>query len=302
MNSYFKISDEVQSAIAHQKPLVALESSVFAQGLPFPTNREVADAMSDAVREFGCQPVVIHLWEGKLCFGASSDDFDRMCGEQRKSYSKVGVGDIPAVLASGRPGATTVSATLKAADLLGIQVFATGGIGGVHRGWSQVPDLSADLMQLANSRCSTVCSGVKNVLDVPATQEILETLAIPVVKYATDCFPEFYCAGQPTPNWTRVDSPAQVAATITASRELIQRGVLICQPCPAEAQLPQAEVEHWVQQGLVECPSGGKGVTPYLLSYLAQASAGRTLAANCALLIQNARLAAQICSVAKTQA
>ena len=285
-----KLSPQVETAQKEGRPLVALESSVFAQGLPYPTNLEVAHAIFAAVRQSGSEPVVVTLNKGALHYGISDQDLEHMC--QRREALKVGCGDIPAALASGRLGATTVSATLVAADLLKLPVFATGGIGGVHRGWLLHPDFSADLVQLSKSKCLTVCSGIKSVLDIPATLEALEALGVPLILRGTDNFPEFYCAGRPSALGIRLDSPLAIADAQRDALSLLGHGILVCQPCPQP--LPDHEVEAWIVEALKTCPSGGKAVTPHLLGHLAQASGGRTLTANCELLVENARLAGQV--------
>lgn len=295
----FEIHPEVQQAQKEGRPVVALETSVFAQGLPNPENRQVADQMCQAVREAGAVPAVLFLRDGSIYAGASPQDLDLLCGEERNRFRKLGAGDVGGALATKQWGATTVSASLLISDLLNIDIFATGGIGGVHRGWSHLPDISADLSQLANARCSTVCSGVKNVLDLGATVEALEALCVPVLKYQTDAFPEFYTSGQATSAWTRVDSVEQAVAAIRLNRALQGRGSLVCQPCPADMALDRALVEHWIAEGLKTAPTSGKEVTPHLLAHLANASQGVTLKANCALLVNNARLAAQI-AIAKS--
>ena len=291
-----QVSGPVAEAQREGRPLVALESSVFAQGLPFPRNLEVAQGISEAVAESGAEPVVIFLRQGRICYGASPQELEELC--RGGDALKVGCGDIPGVLASGRLGATTVSGTLVAADLLKLPVFATGGIGGVHRGWAAHPDISADLLQLSRSRCLTVCSGMKSVLDVPATLEALEALGIPLILSGTDCFPEFYCAGE-TRVGTRLDEVDAIAEAQRESLALLGRAILVCQRCPNP--LPREEVRAWVEEGLSCCPLGGKGVTPHLLSFLARASQGRTLPVNCELLVENARLAGRLAAVLARQ-
>lgn len=283
---------EVEAAQRKGRPLVALETSVFAQGLPYPTNLEVAHAKSAAVRESGAEPVVISLFEGRIRYGATEAQLKELC--QTRDALKVACGDIPGALASGKLGATTVSGTLVAADLAKIPVFATGGIGGVHRGWTSHPDISADLAQLARSRCMTICSGMKSVLDVSATLESLEALGVPVIVKDTDFFPEFYCLGK-SKLGTRLDELAHIVKAQRTALNLLGHGLLVCQPCPIP--LPSDEVEGWVEEGLRTCPVGGKGVTPHLLGHLSKASEGRTLKANCELLIENARLAGRLAAL-----
>lgn len=293
--SWAEFSPEVASALDAGRPVVALESSVWAQGLPRPINLEVAAECLEAVRQAGATPAIITLDEGKVTYGLDSGGLEELCG--RQSIAKVGIGDIPAVLGKGSGGATTVSATLALAERVGIPVMTTGGLGGVHLGWSTRPDFSSDLTQLARSRCLTVCSGVKAVLDVPATVEMLETLGIPVALFGTDHFPRFYTSGLRLKFGFRVDSLAEAAAAHRLSLATLERGIVVASPVPPDYEIPPGEVESWLRQGLEKAQAEGhvgKSVTPFLLNHLSRASGGRTLEANRALLLANAKLAAEL--------
>ncbi|MBI3927273.1 MAG: pseudouridine-5'-phosphate glycosidase [Armatimonadetes bacterium] len=296
MSSWLAFSAEVREALDSGRPVVAVESSVWAQGLPRPMNFEVALEVDAQIRAGGAVPAVIYVAGGKLHFGLTRAELERLCSRPGR-VAKVGVGDLPGMLAGGGAGATTVSASLVGAELAGIEVLATGGVGGVHRNWSQRPDISADLGQLARTRCLTVCSGVKSVIDIPATLEILESLAIPLALYRTDDFPRFYTQGLPIEIGFRVDSPEEAARAHRASVEILGRGLMVAQPVPPEHAIPLEEVEGWLREGLRRAEterSTGKALTPFLLDHLARASGGRSLEANRSLLQYNAHLAARI--------
>lgn len=289
MAEFLAPSPEVAEALAQGRPLVALESSVWVQGLPWPHNWEAAQEVDQAVRAEGAVPALLWVEGGQLVAGLAPDRLEQLCREPRGM--KLNVADLPLALASGQPGATTVSASLKAAELLGIRVFATGGIGGIHRGWQETPDVSADLGELSRSPVLTVCAGVKSVLDVPATLEALESLAIPVYRWGCDYFPEFYCAGSRVFG-QRLDSPEAIARTSQLSCQILGRAGLVVQCAPTTLSLGQ--LQEWLEEGLAQAPRGGKEVTPFLLAWLGRASQGRTLEVNRQLLVANARLAAQI--------
>lgn len=289
MVDFLSPSMEVASALAAGQPIVALESSVWVQGLAWPHNWETAQLVEAAVREEGAVPAVIWVEDGLIHFGLNGHALETLCREPRGA--KLNVADLPAALATRQPGATTVSASLRAAELLGLKIFATGGVGGVHRGWQQHPDLSADLLEMARTPLLTVSAGVKCVLDVEATLEVLETLAIPVYRFATDTFPEFFCPGTRVYG-TRLDEVAEVARTYKLSRQILGRGCLVVQEPPTS--ISPKLLHKWLHKGLASVPKGGKEVTPFLLQWVARASNGQTVEVNRALLVNNARLAAKI--------
>lgn len=299
--SWIKLSEEVAEALASGQAVVALESSVWCQGLPRPFNFETAQEMEAQVRLAGAIPATIWLAEGQARVGCTLEELERLC--QAEKVSKAGAGDLPGVLAKGGLGATTVSGTLVVADRLSLRVFATGGIGGVHRGWSKQLDVSADLMQLSRSRCTTVCSGAKSVLDISTTLEKLESLSVPLLLYRTDNFPEFYNGGHAAPFGTRCDEPEEVARAVNLSLDLYGHAPLVVHPIPSEYAIKTEKLESWLEEGIqkaVEQSVEGKAVTPFLLSHIAAASDGQTLDANRVLLLHNAHLAGLI-SVALCQ-
>ena len=289
---------DVAWALRDGRAVVALESTVIAHGLPHPTNLEVARSMEALVREGGAIPATIAVLDGKVHVGLTPDELERVGTSH--DISKASLRDLPILLARGQSGATTVSSTSHLAALAGIKVFATGGIGGVHRGWESTMDISADLPALANTPVVTVCAGAKSVLDLPATLEWLETHGVPVLGYGTDVFPAFYTRStQPTlPVDARVDAPETVADIYKMRARLgFQGAVLVCQPLPAEMALDNDMVEAAIQSALKDAAGKGiKGreVTPFLLSALSRVTEGRSLVANRALLENNATLAAKI--------
>jgi pseudouridine-5'-phosphate glycosidase len=282
-------SMEVAAALAAGQPIVALESSVWVQGLAWPANWETAQQVDQVIREEGAIPAVIWVDEGLIHFGLGMPQLEALCKEPRGH--KLNVSDLPGALATKAAGATTVSASLRAAEMLGIKVFATGGVGGVHRGWNEHPDLSADLLEMARTPLVTVCAGVKCVLDVEATLEALETLAIPVYRYQTDTFPEFFSAGMRTYGW-RVENVEEICRAYQLGRQMLGRGCLVVQEPPTS--ISPKVLHKWLHKGLAAVPKGGKEVTPFLLQWLAKNSNGQTVEVNKGLLVSNARLAAQV--------
>ena len=284
----------VAAARAAGRPLVALESSVLAQGLPAPANREADRRMRAAVAARGAVPAVTAVVRGVPTLGLEGEALERFLA--RDGVAKVSARDLPVTMAQGRDGATTVAAALVLAARGGLDVFATGGIGGVHR---ETPfDESADLAELARTSVVTVCAGAKSILDLPATLERLETLGVTVVGYGTDEFPGFFTARTGLPVPARVDTPAAVARILLAARALGRPGgVLVVQPPPASAALDPTLVASAVTEALATAATAGvrgPAVTPHLLAAVERATGGRSLAANLALLEANAALAAEI--------
>ena len=285
---------EVAVARAAGRPIVALESSVLAQGLPAPANREADRRMRAAVAARGAVPAVTAVVRGVPTLGLEGEALERFLA--RDGVAKVSARDLPVTMAQGRDGATTVAAALVLAARGGLDVFATGGIGGVHR---EAPfDESADLAELARTSVVTVCAGAKSILDLPATLERLETLGVTVVGYRTDEFPGFFTARTGLPVPARVDTPAAVARILLAARALGRPGgVLVVQPPPASAALDPTLVASAVTEALATAATAGvrgPAVTPHLLAAVERATGGRSLAANLALLEANAALAAEI--------
>ncbi len=288
-----------QSAIRNPQsaiPQVALESTVIAHGLPSPHNLETARACENAVRESGATPATIGIVAGQPVIGLSQKQIEEIAN--RADVVKVNLANLGAVIAQRRWGATTVASSLYFAAKAGIRVFATGGIGGVHRGASDSFDISADLTALARFPVVTVCAGAKAILDLPKTLEVLETLGVPVVGYQTDELPAFYSRSSGLRLDLRADSPEEVAAIAASHWQLgFTTSVLVVAPIPAEAEVPAEEIRHEIESALIAATEQnitGKSVTPFLLSRIAAKTEGRALRANIALLENNARIAGQI--------
>ena len=291
------VADEVRAALDVGRAVVALESSLIAQGLPPPHNLETALAAEAAVRESGAVPATTALDDGRLVVGAPRDLLERLAGAG-PGVAKAGSRDLGPLLAARRLASTTVSATIRLAHLSGIDVMATGGIGGVHRGAASSFDVSSDIDELASTPVAVVSSGAKSILDLPATLELLETRRVPVVGYGVDEMPAFYSVASGLRVTHRVDGPVQAAAAVRAHRSIPGAGgILIVQPPPAELALDGEEVEAWIRAGLRDAEAGrvrGGAVTPHLLGFLARASGGRTLGVNIGLIVNNARTAGHI--------
>jgi pseudouridine-5'-phosphate glycosidase len=286
---------EVQAALRAHRPVVALESTVISHGLPWPDNAQLARRMEDVVRAGGATPATIAVLNGQITIGLTGEQIDHL--SQAPGILKVSRKDYAAALAQKRDGATTVAGTMMAAHWAGINVFATGGVGGVHRGNST--DISADLPELAQTPVVVVCAGAKAILDLPATLEWLETHGVPVIGYGTDEFPAFYSRESGLKLEARADSPEEVAALARALwGELgLRSGLLVCAPCPAEAARPAEEMERAIALALQDAEAQnvrGKVVTPFLLARVSELTHGESKAANLALLENNARVAAQI--------
>ncbi len=296
MQSYLRIAPEVAAALAEGRPVVALESTVIAHGLPRPANVEVARAMEETVRAVGALPATIALLDGQIVVGLSADEITRVGAED--GVWKASRRDLGVVLARGVTAATTVAGTLACAALAGVRVFATGGVGGVHRGAASSFDISADLSELARAQVVTVCAGAKAILDLPLTLEYLETQGVPVIGYQTDELPAFYTrsSGLRTPH--RADTPGDVAAIARAQWESgLGGGLLVTVPIPEEHALPAEKVEAEVRQALADAEAAGVSgprLTPWLLARMAELTGGESVAANRALLLNNARVAAGV--------
>jgi pseudouridine-5'-phosphate glycosidase len=292
-----RVSEEVAAALAAGRPVVALESSLISQGLPAPHNLETAAAAEAAVREAGAVPATTAVDAGRLVVGASPELLARLA-QPASGVAKAGAGDLGALLAGGQLASTTVSATMRIAWMAGIPLFATGGIGGVHRGAATSFDVSSDTDELAATPVGVVCSGAKSILDLPATLELLETRRVPVIGLGVDEMPAFYAAGSGLPLRHRVSGPAEAAAAVAAHLDLPGAGgLLLVQPPPPEAALPSSDVERWIAEALTAAERGrvrGGAVTPFVLSHVAAASNGRALRANIALIVHNARTAGHI--------
>jgi pseudouridine-5'-phosphate glycosidase len=289
-------SSEVAAARRDGRPLVALESTIITHGMPWPQNVETAGAVEAEVRAAGAVPATVAVMAGRIHIGLS--EAEREALGRATGVMKLSRADLAVCLATGRTGATTVAATMIAAHLAGIAVFATGGIGGVHRGAEASFDISADLQELARTPVTVVAAGAKAILDLPKTLEVLETLGVPVIAYRQDALPAFWSrdAGLPAP--LRMDSPAEIAAAHRMRARLgLPGGQLVANPIPAADEIARAELSPLIETALAEAAGQGiaaKAVTPFLLDRLFHLTAGRSLAANIALVRNNARLAAEI--------
>jgi pseudouridine-5'-phosphate glycosidase len=289
------LSPEVTSALTGRRPVVALESTLLAHGLPRPDNRSAADEVEAAVRAGGAVPATIAVLDGVPHVGLTPEQLDRVCADP--DLAKLGVRDLPVAAATGLSGATTVSSTALLAARAGIGVFATGGLGGVHRQSAETFDESADLVALARTSLVVVCAGVKSILDVPATLERLESLSVTVVGYRTTRFPGFYVTDSGFPLDWSVDSPEQAAAVFAARRDLAPGAVVVANPLPADEQLDPALHDRVLADALTAAERAGvrgKAVTPFVLDHLHRASDGATLAVNVRLVLRNAELAGRI--------
>ena len=287
---------EIRAALDAGRPVVALESTIITHGMPFPQNLKMARDVEEAVRDAGAVPATIALMDGKIHVGLEDADLTRLA--QAKDVMKVSRADLAVCLTTGRTGATTVAATMICAALAGIRVFATGGIGGVHRGVEQTLDVSADLYELAATPVTVVSAGAKAILDLPRTFELLETLGVPVIAVGQDQIPAFWSRDSGLPAPLRLDDPAQIAAAARMRRALgLPGGQLVVNPIPADAEIPLAEIGPVVDRALADAADLGiaaKQVTPYLLDRIFELTEGRSLASNVALVLANARLAAAI--------
>jgi pseudouridine-5'-phosphate glycosidase len=293
------IAEEIRAALAEGRPVVALESTVISHGLPYPANLAVARALEDEVRAAGAIPATIGVAAGLPTVGLDGPTIERFA--QSKAVRKLSRRDIGAAIAQHSDGATTVAATMSIAAAAGLQVFATGGIGGVHRGAQSSFDISADLSELARTPILVVCAGAKAILDLPATLEYLETLGVPVVGLGTDEFPAFYSHSSGLPVPSRAESPSEVALIWLAQRRYAALaapgGLLLTVPPPAAVALDREAVEQAIARALRRADEQGvrgPAVTPFLLSAMAEETHGESITTNTALLRQNARVAAQI--------
>jgi pseudouridylate synthase len=290
------IREDVVAALHDGQPVVALESTVIAHGLPRPQNLETARAMEAVVREEGAIPATVAIIEGRLVAGLSSEQLATFAATD--GIVKVSRADLAAVVAARQTGATTVAATMLIAARAGISTFATGGIGGVHRGAELSFDISADLAEIARTPVAVVCAGAKAILDLPRTLEVLEMLGVPVAGYRTNKFPAFYVEDSGLALQSSVDTTAEAARLMQAHWKLgLSSGIVFCNPPPSGSAVRKEEVDAWIAQAVQAAAAAGirgKAVTPYLLDHLAKASDGKTLETNIALLVNNARVAAQI--------
>jgi len=299
MNNIIRISEEVREAIANNRPVVALESTIISHGMPYPQNVDTAATVETIIRDAGCVPATIAVIGGVLTVGCTSEEIDRL-GRKGTQVVKVSRRDLPFVAAAKQDGATTVAATMYIAKLAGISVFATGGIGGVHRHAETTMDVSADLDELQQTDVMVVCAGAKSILDIGLTLEVLETKGVPVVGYCTDEMPAFYsrCSGFPVPY--RLDSAEHIAAAFDAKQKLgLKSGMLVANPIPEAYDMDSEYINGNIERAVRESDSlgiNGKNLTPFLLDKIQKLTGGKSLGANIQLVYNSARLA---CAISK---
>ncbi len=293
--SYLDVAAEVAAALSSGAPVVALESTIISHGMPWPRNFETAQQVEQTIRQHGAVPATIAVMDGKVKVGLSDIELRQLA--QASEVMKLSRADLAFALATGRLGATTVAATMICAALAGIQIFATGGIGGVHQGVEDTMDVSADLEELSRTPVAVVCAGAKAILDLPRTLEMLETKGVPVIGYQTDELPAFWSRQSGLQAPLRLDRADTIAEFLAIHFELVSGGVLIANPVPEADEIPFAEMQQYIQSAIAAAATegiGGKETTPYLLKHIVEATAGRSLDTNIALVLNNARLAAQI--------
>lgn len=294
--SFLSFSQEVLDARAAGKAIVALESTIISHGMPYPQNVAMAREVEQIIRDGGAVPATIAIIGGKICIGLSDEQLE-LLGTSPDAM-KVSRRDLPFVLSQGKLGATTVAATMICAEMAGIKVFVTGGLGGVHRGAETSFDISADLQELAHTSVAVVCAGVKSILDIGLTLEYLETHGVPVLSVGQEGFPAFFTRESGFNADFRLDTPAEQAAFISTKWQLgLAGGVVVSNPVPLEQAMPKEEIDAITSQALQEADAGGikgKKVTPFLLSRIKELTEGRSLATNIALVKNNARVGAAL--------
>ena len=302
MNKYLDISPEVQKALAEGKPVVALESTIISHGMPYPKNVETAMLVEKTIRDNGAVPATIAIIGGRLKAGLSPEEIEYL-GKSGRKVAKVSRRDLAAIVARGADGATTVTTTMIIAHMAGIKVFATGGIGGVHRGAETTMDISADLEELASTPVMVVCAGAKSILDLGLTLEYLETQGVPVIGYGTDELPAFYTRRSGFGVDYRVDTPAQLAAMFKAQQELgMKGGMLVTNPIPEQYAMDKEVIDAAIDQAVKESKEQGihgKETTPFLLARVVELTGGDSLESNIQLVLNNAivasKTAAELC-------
>ena len=297
LNAYLDVSPEVGAALAENRPVVALESTIISHGMPYPQNVETALHVESIVREQGAVPATVAVINGRLRAGLTPEEIDYL-GRKGREVIKVSRRDLPVVVARGLDGATTVASTMIIAALAGIEVFATGGIGGVHRGAETTMDISADLEELAMTPVMVVCAGAKSILDLGLTLEYLETKGVPVLGYGTAELPAFYTRQSGFGVDYRVDTPAELASIWNAKRGMgLAGGALVANPIPEEFSMDKATIDKAIGQALAECAEQGihgKETTPFLLARIAEITGNDSLDSNIQLVFNNVALGAQI--------
>lgn len=297
MNKYLDLSPEVAEALASGKSVVALESTIISHGMPYPQNVQTALKVEQAIREEGAVPATIAVIGGRLKAGLTADEIEYL-GKKGRAIAKASRRDLPVLVARGEDGATTVTTTMIIAALAGIKVFATGGIGGVHRGAETSMDISADLEELAKTPVMVICAGAKSILDLGLTLEYLETKGVPVIGYGTEELPAFYTRRSGFNVDYRIDTPEELAAAFRAKMEMgLEGGMLVTNPIPEEYSMDPARINAAIEEALAEAKAQGirgKETTPFLLSRIKDITRGDSLASNIQLVLNNARLAARV--------
>lgn len=296
MNKYLSLSPEVAQALQQGKPVVALESTIISHGMPYPQNVETALKVEQTIRDNGAVPATIAIINGKLKAGCTPEEIEYL-GKKGQAVTKASRRDLPVLIARGEDGATTVTTTMIIAAMAGIQVFATGGIGGVHRGAETTMDISADLEELAQTPVMVICAGAKSILDLGLTLEYLETKGVPVIGYQTDELPAFYTRHSGFNVDYRIDSPEELAAAFKAKLDMgLKGGMLVTNPIPEQYSMPADVINKAVDQAIEESKQlgiHGKQTTPFLLAKVKELTGGDSLASNIQLVLNNARLAAK---------
>ncbi|MBQ7209636.1 MAG: pseudouridine-5'-phosphate glycosidase [Paludibacteraceae bacterium] len=296
MNSYLSISKEVKEALERGKPVVALESTIISHGMPYPQNVETALRVEQTIRENGAVPATIAIIGGKLKAGCTKEEIEYL-GKKGQAVTKASRRDLPVLISRGEDGATTVTTTMMIAAMAGIRVFATGGIGGVHRGAQQTFDISADLEELAQTPVMVICAGAKSILDLGLTLEYLETKGVTVIGYQTDELPAFYTRHSGFGVDYRLDTPEELAAAFRAKLDLgLKGGMLVTNPIPEEYSMPKDVIDKAINEAIRQMDTAGvhgKQCTPFLLAKVKELTGGDSLDANIELVLNNARLAAK---------
>jgi pseudouridine-5'-phosphate glycosidase len=296
MHPFLDIHPDVAQAKAEGRAVVALESTIISHGMPYPQNVATAREVEGIIRSEGAVPATIGIIKGRVKIGLTDDELESF--GQNRTVEKVSRRDFPLLIAQKMDGATTVAGTMIAAQWAGLRVFVTGGLGGVHRGVSESWDISADLSELAQTDVAVVCAGVKSILDIPKTLEVLETSGVPVIGYKTDDFPAFFTRSSGCPVLQRVDELSQLAAIIKTKYDLgLKGGVVVANPIPEEDEIPAAEIHQTIEEALRDARKqgiAGKAVTPFLLKNIVERTQGRSLRSNIALVKNNARVGAQL--------
>ncbi len=297
MKHYLNIHPEVRTALEQGKPVIALESTIISHGMPYPQNVETAIEVEQIIRDNNAVPATIAVLNGRLTVGMSHEEIDYL-GKAGQAVIKTSRRDIPFIVSKQADGATTVASTMIIAAMAGIKVFATGGIGGVHRGATQTFDISADLQELANTNVAVVCSGAKSILDLGLTLEYLETRGVPVIGFRTDKLPAFYASESSFGVDYRLEKAVEVAYAMKVKWDMgLKGGIVVANPIPAEHALKKSLIDNAIARAVAEMEEkgiGGKASTPFLLAKVAEITEGKSLEANIELLFSNAKLAAEI--------